>query len=137
MAIKLTKLLSVLAIILVHFFFLPELAWAEIVKFNTNSTVIVAQIANSSPQMELTPQMRQQLQAVRQRRNREIMKVLDSSQITQLNQNLRTGDNFAQALAKLELQGEQKELVETIAKISDLKIKRILSRYSLQTSQKY
>ncbi|MBF2006105.1 hypothetical protein ACF3DV_08605 [Chlorogloeopsis fritschii PCC 9212] len=137
MAIKLTKLLSVLAIILVHFFFLPELAWAEIVKFNTNSTVIVAQIANSSPQMELTPQMRQQLQAVRQRRNREIMKVLDSSQITQLNQNLRTGDNFAQALAKLELQGEQKELVEAIAKISDLKIKRILSRYSLQTSQKY
>jgi hypothetical protein len=137
MAIKLTKLLSVLAIILVHFFFLPELAWAEIVKFNTNSSVIVAQIANSSPQMELTPQMRQQLQAVRQRRNREIMKVLDSSQITQLNQNLRTGDNFAQALAKLELQGEQKELVEAIAKISDLKIKRILSRYSLQTSQKY
>ena len=128
MAIKLTKLLSVLAIILVHFFFLPELAWAEIVKFNTNSTVIVAQIANSSPQMELTPQMRQQLQAVRQRRNREIMKVLDSSQITQLNQNLRTGDNFAQALAKLELQGEQKELVEAIAKISDLKIKRNLSR---------
>ncbi|MFQ4143224.1 hypothetical protein [Chlorogloeopsis sp. ULAP02] len=135
MAIKLTKLLSV-AIILVHFFFLPEIAWAEIAKFNTNSTVIVAQIANSSPQMELTPQMRQRLQAVRQRRNREIMKVLDSSQINQLNQNLRTGDNFAQALAKLELQGEQKELVEAIAKISDLKIKKILSDYSLQTSQK-
>ncbi|MDM9380875.1 hypothetical protein QUB80_09185 [Chlorogloeopsis sp. ULAP01] len=136
MAIKLTKLLSVLAIVLVYIFFPSELAWAEIAKFSTNSTVIFAQIANSSPQMELTPQMRQRLQAVRQRRNREIMKVLDFSQINQLNQNLRTGDNFAQALAKLELQGEQKELVEAIAKISDLKIKNILSRYSLQTIQK-
>ncbi|WP_258556043.1 hypothetical protein [Fischerella thermalis] len=52
--------------------------------------------------------------------------------MTELTYNLRSGDNFRQALDKLNLQGDQKEMVEAIVKICDLKTKAILSRYSQQ-----
>jgi hypothetical protein len=110
----------------------PTIALAAPVNFDTNSAVTIAQAAKSSLEINFTPQVRQQLQGVRQRRNREIQKVLDSSQLTELTHNLRSGDNFHQALDKLNLQGDQKEMVEAIMKISDLKTKAILSRYSHQ-----
>ncbi|WP_235147893.1 MULTISPECIES: hypothetical protein [Fischerella] len=110
----------------------PTITSAAPVNFNTNFTVAIAPAAKSSSEINFTPQVRQQLQAVRQRRNREIQKVLDSSQLTEFTRNLRSGDNFQQALDKLNLQGDQKEMVEAIVKICDLKTKAILSRYSHQ-----
>jgi len=111
---------------------LPTITLAAPVNFNTKFTVAIAPAAKSSSEINFTPQVRQQLQAVRQRRNREIQKVLDSSQLTEFTRNLRSGDNFQQALDKLNLQGDQKEMVEAIVKICDLKTKAILSRYSHQ-----
>ncbi|WP_315791320.1 hypothetical protein [Fischerella sp. JS2] len=113
----------------------PTITLATPVNFNTNSTLAIALANQLSSEINFTPQVRQQLQAVRQRRNREIQKVLDSSQLTEFTRNLRSGDNFHQALDKLNLQGDQKEMVEAIMKISDLKTKAILSRYSHQTGK--
>lgn len=136
MVAKITKYASVLAILLTHILFSSGIALALPVTIDSKTTVIIAQTVNSSSEIIHTPQMRQRLQAIRQRRNRDIEKVLDSSQIAQLHHNLRSGDSFAQALEKLKLEGDQKELVEAIAKINDLKIKATLSRYSLQAAHK-
>lgn len=136
MVINITKHVLVLAVLLAHILFSSGIALASPVKLDTSYTVIIAQTVNSSSEIILTPQMRQRLQAIRQRRNRDIEKVLDSLQIAQLHHNLRSGDSFAQALEKLKLEGDQKELVEAIAKINDLKIKATLSRYSLQAAHK-
>ncbi|MER3493551.1 MAG: hypothetical protein C4323_15220 [Mastigocladus sp. ERB_26_2] len=127
-----TKFVSVLSVILMLVVLLPTITLAAPVNFNTKFTVAIAPAAKSSSEINFTPQVRQQLQAVRQRRNREIQKVLDSSQLTEFTRNLRSGDNFQQALDKLNLQGDQKEMVEAIVKICDLKTKAILSRYSHQ-----
>ncbi|KOP27151.1 hypothetical protein AMR41_07325 [Hapalosiphon sp. MRB220] len=131
MTLKFTKFLCVFSIIFPLFVLSPTTVLASSVNFHTNSAVTVAITAKSSSEVNLTPQVRQQLQAVRQRRNREIQKVLDSSQLTELTHNLRSGDDFHQALNKLNLQGDQKEMVEAIVKICNLKTKAILSRFSL------
>ncbi len=131
MTLKFTKFLCVFSILFLFVVLLPTTALASCVNFHTNSAVIIAITAKSSLEVNLTPQVRQQLQAVRQRRNREIQKVLNSSQLTELTHNLRSGDDFHQALDKLTLQGDQKEMVEAIVKIFDLKTKAILSRFSL------
>ncbi|BAZ67331.1 hypothetical protein NIES4106_20860 [Fischerella sp. NIES-4106] len=130
MTLKFTKFLCAFSIIFLLVVLSPTMALASSVKFDTNYAITIAITAKSSLEMNLTPQVRQQLQAVRQRRNREIQKVLDSSQLTQLTHNLRSGDDFHQALDKLNLQGDQKEMVEAIVKICDLKTKAILSRFS-------
>ncbi|MCX7594142.1 MAG: hypothetical protein N2235_10340 [Fischerella sp.] len=125
---KCTKLLSVLMIIIIAFvFFCFGGVLAAPAKLGTNSTAIVAQTAKLFSETDFTPQLRQQLQAVRQRRNREVQKVLDSSQVAQFTQYLHSGNNFHQALEKLNLQGDRKEMVEAIVKICDLKLKAILS----------
>ncbi|PMB52807.1 hypothetical protein CEN39_07840 [Fischerella thermalis CCMEE 5201] len=132
MTFKFIKLLCIFSIIFLLVVLSPTTASASPVNFNTNSPVAIAPATQSSLEINFTPQIRQQLQAVRQRRNREIQKVLDSSQLTELTHNLRSGDNFHQALDKLNLQGDQKEMVEALMKICDLKTKAILSRYSQQ-----
>ncbi|MGJ5675406.1 MAG: hypothetical protein ACR9NN_17630 [Nostochopsis sp.] len=130
MTLKFTKFLCNLSIIFLLIVLSPTTALASSVNFNTNSAVTIAVTAKSSLEVNLTPQIRQQLQAVRQRRNREIQKVLDSSQLAELTHDLRSSDDFYQALDKLNLQGDQKEMVEAILKISDLKTKAIFSRFS-------
>lgn len=132
MKFKFIKLLYIFSIIFLLVVLSPTTASASLVNFSTNSPVAIAPATQSSLEINFTPQIRQQLQAVRQRRNREIQKVLDSSQLSELTRNLRSGDNFHQALDKLNLQGDQKEMVEAIVKICDLKTKAILSRYSQQ-----
>ncbi|MBD6617587.1 hypothetical protein FNW02_17570 [Komarekiella sp. 'clone 1'] len=141
MKINLTKRLFVLINILLLSLFLPRITLAAPVQLHTNSGAIFAQAANSvkysaaSADLNLTPQQRQQLQAVRQRRNKEISAVLNSSQRAQLAQKLR-GNNIYQALETLKLQPNQQELVDAIVQFTNLKMKAILSRYSLQVGQK-
>ncbi|MBE8991563.1 hypothetical protein [Nostoc sp. LEGE 12450] len=141
MAIHLTKRLSVFAAILALVLSMPGIALAAPVQVHTTSGVIFAQIAKTasyptSSEINLTPLQSQQLQAVRQRRNREIEAVLNTSQRAQLNHNLRAGNNMNQALVKLNLQPEQQELVKAIVQFTNLKIKAISSRYSLKIVQK-
>ncbi|MEH2261936.1 hypothetical protein [Nostoc sp.] len=137
MAIHLTKRLSVFAAILSIVLSMPGIALAVPV----TSNVIFAQITktasySSSSEINLTPLQSQELQAVRQRRNREIEAVLNTSQRAQLNHNLRAGNNMNQALQKLSLKPEQQEFVKAIVQYTNLKMKAISSRHSLKIVQK-
>ena len=143
MAINFTKWLSVLAVtIFTLVIFMPVSALATPVQLHATSGIIFAQTTNAASESasfsenSLTPQQRQQLQAVRQRRNREIKAVLNSSQLDKLGHNLRYGQDMNQALETLNLQPEQQELVKAILKFTDLKIKAILSRNPITEGQK-
>ncbi|MEH1935368.1 MAG: hypothetical protein V7L14_17060 [Nostoc sp.] len=137
MAIHLTKRFFVLVNILLFVLFMPGIALAAPVQLHTTSSVIFAQTTktasySTSSEINLTPLQSQQLQAVRQRRNREIEAILNTSQRDQLTHNLRAGKNMNQALEKLNLQPEQQELVKAIVEFTNLKMKAISSRHSLK-----
>ena len=141
MAIHLTKRLFVFAAILALVLFMPGIALAAPVQLHTTSGVIFTQTTkttsySTSSEINLTPLQSQQVQAVRQRRNREIEAVLNTSQRAQLTHNLRAGNNINQALVKLNLQPEQQELVKAIVQFTNLKMKAISSRHSLKIVQK-
>ncbi|MHC5613899.1 MAG: hypothetical protein ACYTXA_23620 [Nostoc sp.] len=141
MGIHLTKRLFVLLNILFFVLFMPGIALAAPVQLHTTSGVIFAQTTktasySTSSVINLTPLQSQQLQAVRQRRNREIEAVLNTSQRAQLAHNLRAGKNMNQALEQLNLQPDQQELVKAIGQFTNLKMKAVSSRHSLKLVQK-
>ena len=141
MAIYLTKRLSMFANILALVLFMPGIALTAPVQINTPSGVIFTQTTkttnySTSSEINLTPLQRQELQAVRQRRNREIEAVLTSSQRAQLTHNLRAGNNINQALEKLNLQPEQQDLVKAIVQFTNLKMKAVSSRHLLKIGGK-
>ena len=141
MGINLTKRLFVLLNILFFVLFIPGIALAAPVQFHTTSGVIFAETTktasySTSSKINLTPLQSQQLQAVRQRRNREIEAVLNTSQRAQLAHNLRAGKNMNQALEQLNLQPDQQELVKAIGQFTNLKMKAVSSRHSLKVVQK-
>ncbi|GAX36143.1 hypothetical protein [Nodularia sp. NIES-3585] len=141
MAIYLIKRLSVFASILAFVIFIPGIALAAPVQINPTASIILAQLNSTNTgaslfsDTNLTPQEQQQLQAVRQRRNKEIGAVLNSSQRTKLAHNMRSGDDINQGLKKLNLPPEQKDLVNAIMEFTNLKIQAISSRHSLQIGQ--
>jgi ribonuclease HII len=114
MVTKLTKGLILLLYIITIYLSSNSVAWADDV-VGTNSKSVVTEVR------ELTPQKRQQLQAIRQKRNREIKAVLNPEQIESLSRNIRRGDNLNQALRKLKLEPQQQKLIDTIVQLSDLK----------------
>ncbi|MDJ0799434.1 MAG: hypothetical protein QNJ51_21895 [Calothrix sp. MO_167.B12] len=130
MATKFPQVL-VFATILAFILCFPQMTVAAPAIFNANPTTIIAQGSQTFSETDLTPQFRQQIQGVRQRRNLEIKKVLSASQQTQLIKNLRGGDRLLPSLDKLQLSSDQREMIKAIVKISDLKTKAILSRYPL------
>ncbi|MEH2468467.1 hypothetical protein [Nostoc sp.] len=141
MAIHFKKRLFLFAAILALVLFMPGIALAASVQLHTTSGVVFTQTTkttsySTSSEINLTPLQSQQLQAVRQRRNREIEAVLNTSQRAQLTHNLRAGNNINQALVKLNLQPEQQELVKAMVQFTNLKMKAISSRYSLKIVQK-
>jgi len=125
MIIRFTKFLSILANIFLLILFIPAIALALPDKINTNSSLIVAQVSNSYSEIDLTPLQRQRLQAVRQRRNREIQAVLNLSQRTQLAKELHKHNDLNQALEKLNLQPAQQEMIQAILHLTNLKLKFI------------
>ncbi|WP_414542004.1 hypothetical protein [Nostoc sp. CCY0012] len=135
MVIHLTKWLSVFANILALVIFIPGIALAAPVQINAVPSIIFSPIAsvptvlNSFAEIDLTPQQQQQLQAVRQRRNREIGAVLNSSQRDQLAHSLRAGNDINQALKKLNLQPEQQDLIKAIVQFTNLKMQAIATRH--------
>lgn len=146
MAVHLIKRLSILASICAYVILIPGIALAEPVHINSIPSII-AQIQKNTDSSLLwdtnisgthsmnTPQQQQQLQAARQRRNRDIGAVLNTSQRAKLAENMRSGDNINQGLKKLNLPPEQKELIDTILELANLKMQAISSRYSLQIRQ--
>ncbi|WP_235006729.1 hypothetical protein [Calothrix rhizosoleniae] len=112
----------------------PKITIAAPAIFNANPTATISQQIRTRilSDIDLTPQFRQKLQGVRQRRNRDIQKVLSASEQTQLIHNLRAGDRLPQALDKLKLSPDRREMIKAIVKISELKTKAILSGYPLK-----
>lgn len=123
MAINWIKRVFVLTSIVAIVFLLPFIASAapEAVDFS-NSAIV-------SPEINLTPQQRQQLQAVRQRRNKDIKAMLDSSQRVKLGKSLHVGNSLNQALESLDLQPDQQQMLKAIVQISNLKMKAISARF--------
>jgi hypothetical protein len=129
MAINWIKRVFVLATILAVVLLLPFIASAAPESVDFSKSAIVSQAPNSSSETNLTPQHRQQLQAVRQRRNRDIKAMLDSSQRAKLAKTLHAGNSFNQALESLDLQPDQQEMLKAIVQISNLKMKAISARF--------
>lgn len=84
-----------------------------------------------SNQDRLTPLARQELQAVRQRRNRDIIEVLDQSQRAELDYYVRSGEKIESAVAKLSLDRDQWDTIQAIVELSRLKTKAILARHGM------
>ncbi|MBD2503019.1 hypothetical protein [Anabaena azotica] len=135
MAINFPKWLAVLVTILALNLFMP--AMAAPLGFHTPLSAIHAPAANlvtaypSFSDLDLTPLQRQRLQAVLQRRNKEIQAVLDVSQRDELRHRLQSGDGLNEGLTALELQPEQQHLIKAIEQLTNLKLRALLSRYSL------
>ncbi len=128
MLINLTKGLFVFLAVLTIFITSLGTAFAQTVAINASKGVIVIAQATKVTEINLTPQQRQQIQGIRQGRNRNIGSVLHSSQKAELVHNLRSGDNLEKAVDKVELQPEQREMINAIQRLADLKIKAVISR---------
>lgn len=138
MAIKNTKCLSLFAAVMAIFLLLPGIAWAAPTKVSSvNDTFFTQPVklvnhSNSPKGMSLTPMLRQQIQGIRQRRNRDIQAILKPSQIQELKHNLRSGDRLDIAIKKLNITPDQQYMIESTMRIADIKIRALLSKYSLQ-----
>jgi DNA-binding CsgD family transcriptional regulator len=131
---KLTQRLLTLALIFAITFFSWEVPLACASHFFTNSGEIRDNIKLS--EYDFTPQENQALQAIRQRRNKEIAAILDLSQRDLLAHELHNGNNIDQALEALNLSSEQRELVNSINVFTNLKLKGIFSRHGLLDSHR-
>ncbi|MBE9233980.1 hypothetical protein IQ231_20505 [Cuspidothrix issatschenkoi LEGE 03284] len=131
---KLTQRLLTLALI----FAITFLSWEVPVAsanhvFNKSSDI---EDSISLSENDLTPQEHQALQGIRQRRNREIAAILDLSQRNQLINKLHNGNNLDQSLETLNLTSQQRELINSITTLTNLKLKGIFSRHSLMDQHK-
>jgi sensor c-di-GMP phosphodiesterase-like protein len=141
MAIQLIKRLSVFLSILAFVIFIPGIALATPIEKDSNSSITISQIINTNTESSLfrhtnlTPQQQQQIQAVRQRRNREIEAILNTSQQGELVQYIRAGNDIYQSLEKLNLSPEQQDLINSIQEFTNLKIEGISSRYSRKITE--
>ncbi|MFM6198705.1 MAG: hypothetical protein ACKPE1_06110 [Dolichospermum sp.] len=129
-----TQRLLTLVLVFVSAFFCWEIPLASANHYFTNSGEIRDNIELSTN--DFTPQENQALQAVRQRRNKEISRILNLSQRQLLVQKLHNGNNIDQALDSLNLSSEQRELVNSINVFTNLKLKGILSRHALLDTHK-
>ncbi|MBD2136839.1 hypothetical protein H6F32_04350 [Anabaena sp. FACHB-1237] len=85
---------------------------------------------------DFTPQEKQKMQGLIQRRNQEISKILDSSQQQKLAHELHRGSSLKQGLDAVNLPTEQRELVNSINVFTNLKLKGIISHHQLLDSHK-
>lgn len=131
---KLTQRLLTLALIFAITFLSWEVPVASANHVFNNSSDIEDSISLS--ENDLTPQEHQALQGIRQRRNREIAAILDLSQRNQLIHKLHNGNNLDQSLETLNLTSQQRELINSITTLTNLKLKGIFSRHSLMDQHK-
>jgi len=131
---KLTQRLLTLVLVFVFTFCLWEIPFASANHYFTNSDEIRDNIELS--ENDFTPQENQELQGIRQRRNKEIAAILDLSQRNLLAHKLHNGNNIDQALEALNLSSQQRELVNSINVLTNLKLKGIFSHHDLLDSHK-
>ncbi|AFY44660.1 hypothetical protein [Nostoc sp. PCC 7107] len=140
MVINFPKWLFLLANILVLVIFMPGIALATPLQIHANSSVIFDQTHKAAinlaySETDFTPQEHQQLQGLRQRRNKEISTILSSSQREKLKEQFQVGHNIYQALESLDLHPDQQSMIKAVMQLYNLKTKAILSRHSLQLGQ--
>ena len=80
---------------------------------------------------DFTPQEKQKIQGLLQRRNKEISKILDSSQQQKLAHELHQGSSLEQGLNAVNLSPEQRDLVNSINVFTNLKVKGIMAHHQL------
>jgi Spy/CpxP family protein refolding chaperone len=142
MIIKLNKRLFALLLVVYVAFFLPEITVASANNFFSSSQVIFTSHSEDTKDTitfsegDLTPQEHQKLQAVRQRRNKEIIAVLNSAQRKQIAHYLHTGNDLNHALEALDLTSEQQELINAVIEFTNLKLKGIFSNHALLATDK-
>jgi Spy/CpxP family protein refolding chaperone len=142
MIIKLKKRLFTLLLVVYVAFFLPEITVASANNFSNSSQVIFTSHSEDTKDTitfsegDLTPQERQKLQAVRQRRNKEIIAVLNSAQRKQIAHYLHTDNDLNHALEALDLTSEQQELINAVIGFTNLKLKGIFSNHALLATDK-
>ncbi|MBE9054652.1 hypothetical protein [Sphaerospermopsis sp. LEGE 08334] len=137
MNIQLTKRLLALVLVVFLALLLPEITIASADSSSSSSQVIFTAFSENTQhtinisENDLTPQERQKLQAVRQRRNKEILVVLDVEQQKQLAYHLHHGSNFNEAIKAVNLSSEQRDLINAIMDFTNLKLQGIFSHHAL------
>ncbi|MBF2063984.1 MAG: hypothetical protein IGS39_06095 [Calothrix sp. C42_A2020_038] len=90
----------------------------------------IAVVASSSQtELDLTPRQRQMIQAINRGLNREVSKILNESQQKSLVKLIHTGDTLNQALDKLQLSSEKREIIKAVSQVYDLKMKSLISGF--------
>lgn len=117
-----------LVLVMASLFAMPEIANALPTQLNIAGSAIIGK-TNEVSEVDLTPRQSQQLQAMRQGRNRKIGEVLDASQKSQLLKYLRGGSSLNQAIEKLQLSGEKRDIVRAVAQLYDLRMKALSSQF--------
>jgi glycogen synthase len=122
------RLVLITAILLAVVFSSPGIALAHSASLHSHLSTIVNPSPTAIIEKKLTPQERQELQAVHQRRNQEIAGVLNKSQYHQLEHLLRSGHTLEYAVEALDLERDQWDMIQAILELSKLKTKAILYR---------
>lgn len=117
-----------LVLVMVNLFAMPEIANALPTQLNIAGSAIIGK-TNEVSEVDLTPRQSQQMQAMRQGRNRKIGEVLDASQKSQLLKYLRGGSSLNQAIEKLQLSGEKRDIVRAVGQLYDLRMKALSSQF--------
>jgi hypothetical protein len=128
MAGKFVMRFVALVLVMASLFAIPEIANALPTQLNIAGSAIIGKTDEVS-EVDLTPRQSQQLQAMRQGRNRKIGEVLDASQKSQLLKYLRGGSSLNQAIEKLQLSGEKRDIVRAVAQLYDLRMKALSSQF--------
>lgn len=127
---NLRKILITIILIVAVIIITPTNAAASFVPFS-HQWMISANSVDFLNEKILTPQARQELQAVRQRRNHEIIQIINQTQKAELDRYVRSGEDMETAVQKLNLDRNQWDTVQAIVELSRLKIKAILARHAL------
>jgi hypothetical protein len=123
-AVQLKKILSILVLITAFVFTAPDVALGW-----TYKQPLAAQTFQVWKQDNLTPQEHQELQAIRQSRNREIASILNEVQRRQLEHLLRTDHDLEYAINSLDIDHDQWDTIQAIMQLSALKTKAVLHRH--------
>ncbi|MEO3703936.1 hypothetical protein [Trichormus azollae] len=142
MIIKLKRRLFALLFSVFVALLLPEITVVSANSFFNSSQVIFTSHSEDTKDTitfsedDLTPQEHQKIQAVRQRRNKEILAVLNSAQRKQLAHYLHTDNDLNPALKGLDLTSEQQEIINAVIQLTNLKLKGIFSNHALLVGDK-
>ncbi|MBW4605519.1 MAG: hypothetical protein KME29_39705 [Calothrix sp. FI2-JRJ7] len=124
----LARQLLLIVLIFATVFVAPGIANALPPQLNKN--VVVTNVTKSNLiELDLTPRQRQMIQAINQGRNREIAKILNQSEQKSLVKLIRSGNTLNQAVDKLNLESDKRDIIKALSQVYDLKMKTLISGF--------